>query len=1220
MSDMEDENPRNNRGAKWQKEWGRLRSFLGGSTRLTRRQSQWQKGDGFTMVDLDLEGKPLQTSEIDGERQQDAETDCFGKNCQIFKVAASGRLSEFRQLCQNDVTRLQSRDRAGATPLHHAAGNDNLSIMEYILKLNNGGWGVICKPGDKQPTVVDVNAQDHHGRTPLHWAVREGHPQAVELLLQKGADAEIKDEEQAAPIHTAVETGQVECLKALLHHPDRVNVNLPGHGGAIPLHYAAWADRKQCMKLLIENGALPCLRCDRGSTSIHMAAMKACSGTLEYLMELAEEKGYKREMLLSFKNKQDQMPLHAAVNGGNKEAVVRLIRIGARIDAKQDDESTPMHLASSQGALDIIKLMMESADKNRQTIHLRDVQQMTPLHKAAMFDHTGTVEYLLEEGADLNCTDSEERSPLLLAASRGAWKTVKVLLSRGADANLRDLNSRNFLHLAILGGGGVATFHGELGTGSLRDLLDEKDEFGCTPLHYASEQGHLKSIELLLQQGASAKVKNNEKQSALHFAAKYGRLNTVRSLLNSPQGPNIINDPDGLGDTALHMASANGHTAVVKFLLQKGAFIHKCQGGRTALHRAAIGGHTQTMRVLLSTHAHLLNQTDKEGNTALHLAAMESKPATVLFLMTEEAEFKLNNNKKTFFEEAIELKNRDVAMAIVGHDRWIEAMTTFSRCDDFPPIYKLIDVLPDICMYVLDKCRTTASCDEKSQEFWIKYDYEFLQCPLDWRYKMIKEGIAEVPPLAVLNKMVDANRVELLSHPVCINFLDMKWNAYGRFVYLSNLFIYAIFLIFLTIFVATAAHPTSHNDFVAGSNTSSANETSVNGSSVNDSSVNGSGIHALHNMCQFKERHWLENICIVICLAFGAFNVLKEIAQMMHQKQKYFRDVTNLLEWCLYIATLVFIIPFLTDACEREDIVRLQWQMGAVAVFLAWFNLMLYLQRFDIFGIFIVMYIEILKTLLQVLMVFSFLVIAFGLAFYILGLSADTLAHSTAGLSFFQTGMMILEGPDAVDNVIVPYVQKTLLYPELTIVFIVAFVLLMPILLMNLLIGLAVGDISGVQRNAQLKRLAMQVELHTELEAKLPEWLVKRVDKVEVTVYPNRNCKGKLANWLTQIRASMGIDDGNSVDHDAARGDALNSTVTTRCLAVAIDKQKRRMKEMNSMLVQQGQLLRLIVQKMEIRTEADDRDVGDAAPMCRSGSARPATAPRSSSKNSLSRA
>lgn len=43
------------------------------------------------------------------------------------------------------------------------------------------------------------------------------------------------------------------------------------------------------------------------------------------------------------------------------------------------------------------------------------------------------------------------------------------------------------------------------------------------------------------------------------------------------------------------------------------------------------------------------------------------------------------------------------------------------------------------------------------------------------------------------------------------------------------------------------------------------------------------------------------------------------------------------------------------------------------------------------------------------------------------------------------------------------------------------FMVLMPILLMNLLIGLAVGDIESVRRNAQLKRLAMQVSNKSEL-------------------------------------------------------------------------------------------------------------------------------------------
>jgi len=53
--------------------------------------------------------------------------------------------------------------------------------------------------------------------------------------------------------------------------------------------------------------------------------------------------------------------------------------------------------------------------------------------------------------------------------------------------------------------------------------------------------------------------------------------------------------------------------------------------------------------------------------------------------------------------------------------------------------------------------------------------------------------------------------------------------------------------------------------------------------------------------------------------------------------------------------------------------------------------------------------------------------------------------------------------------------DRTLPFPVITFVILGVFMVFMPILLMNLLIGLAVGDIESVRRNAQLKRLAMQV-------------------------------------------------------------------------------------------------------------------------------------------------
>lgn len=97
--------------------------------------------------------------------------------------------------------------------------------------------------------------------------------------------------------------------------------------------------------------------------------------------------------------------------------------------------------------------------------------------------------------------------------------------------------------------------------------------------------------------------------------------------------------------------------------------------------------------------------------------------------------------------------------------------------------------------------------------------------------------------------------------------------------------------------------------------------------------------------------------------------------------------------------------------------------------------------------------------------------------------------------------------------------------------------ILMPILLMNLLIGLAVGDIESVRRNAQLKRLAMQVVLHTELERKLPQIWLEKIDKNELIEYPNEaKCKlGFLDSMLRKWLCNPFNDTGNGKNSNKIR-------------------------------------------------------------------------------------
>lgn len=61
--------------------------------------------------------------------------------------------------------------------------------------------------------------------------------------------------------------------------------------------------------------------------------------------------------MISFYDSEGNVPLHSAVHGGDIKAVELCLKSGAKISTQQHDLSTPVHLACSQGAMDIIKLM-----------------------------------------------------------------------------------------------------------------------------------------------------------------------------------------------------------------------------------------------------------------------------------------------------------------------------------------------------------------------------------------------------------------------------------------------------------------------------------------------------------------------------------------------------------------------------------------------------------------------------------------------------------------------------------------------------------------------------------------------------------------------------------------------------------------------------------------------------------------------------------------------
>ncbi|WAR23312.1 TRPA1-like protein [Mya arenaria] len=981
----------------------------------------------------------------------------------LCDAAAKGNLDEFQRLFEGDKTRLEVRDGKGLYPVHKAAEFGRINILQFIV--DQGG---------------NLNATDKLLNTPLHVAVRTEQVEAVQFLLANGADPSLVNDDEMAPIHLAVDINARKSLKALLAS-DKVDSNLRGEKGMRALHYCAWRT---------------------GRSRVRSVTTVSFPSTLPGIEKL----GYKREDVLSFTDKENNMPLHGAVNSGDLK----------------EDSSTPLHFAAAQGSSDMVRLMHEAQPERFQTaIHTKDILHMTPLHRAAIFDHVSVVKVLLEHGSDIDARDINNRTPLILASNKGGSRTVQLLLEAGADISLKDKENRNFLHLAIKNGVPISNFGCAIITvgkqvfisslfvnlwickdvltkknaflcQGLKNLLNERDDNGCTPLHYASREGHLVAIDDLIRLGAVINAKDNDKKSPLHFAARFGRFNTCRRLLDSAMGPNIINETDGDGMDNMD---------------------------NSPLHHAAANGFTRSLKLLLTVYPNLLDCTNKDGSTALHLASKEDHPNAVGLLLSLGAKMiTIDKNDHTFMDIALQERHSEVAFAVIRHDRWEQALKMCSK--QYGTIMNgLVQCLPDVCMAALDKCQVSSKHDRKSRDLNIRYNFKYLQCPLR--------------------------------------------HAYGAWFHITNLIVYAIFLALVNVLVTTCTFslsdvpspttqkPTTqlpanyeHSNVTSDYNITS-NVTSTISMTSSSSPQPSTTYHPIRiASCNFTTMH---KICVYVVFIFCILNFIKEIVQMFQQKKKYFADMTNLLEWILYFTTLLYISPFISNSD-----VSWQWAAGAIAVFLAWFNCLLFLRRFDFFGIYVVMFLEILRTLIQVLCVFSILLIAFAMAFYTL--LNENRAFSTPSQSLLRTAMMMLE-LDFMASFNEPYTDddaRTLYFGGVTILLLVTFVLLMPILLMNLL-----------------------VELHTSLERRLPLKILDMVDKSELVYFPNK-CSGRFQGILSKL-----ITISELPDDDSGR--------------MHLTHQNHIIRDMSSKLNKQMDLLRLIVQKMEIHTEDDFHDEGNSA-------------------------
>jgi len=134
-------------------------------------------------------------------------------------------------------------------------------------------------------------------------------------------------------------------------------------------------------------------------------------------------------------------PLHKAVLNNDYLQVKHLLVNGEYVNAKNQWQETPLHIAANEGLEEMVELLLSHKMID---VNCCDYTNYTPLHLAAINSHYGIVKYLLIHGADKQVCSFLGETPLDAAIKRDkVWgslicnnqlsKIIKMLEEKHCD-------------------------------------------------------------------------------------------------------------------------------------------------------------------------------------------------------------------------------------------------------------------------------------------------------------------------------------------------------------------------------------------------------------------------------------------------------------------------------------------------------------------------------------------------------------------------------------------------------------------------------------------------------------------------------------------------------------------------------------------------------------------------------------------------------------------
>jgi len=240
----------------------------------------------------------------------------------ILQAAEKGDIETVKRLVQQDPKLIAAVDAQGYSPLHKAAYNNRLDVVEYLLAQG-----------------ADINAVSQSGSTPLHGAASYGIIEIARLLIDKGAIVDKPNAGGYTPLLGASAGGRGDIVRLLAEKGANINASLPD--GRTSLSLAVWNSDTALTRFLLEKGARADIRINTGVSLPYFATAMRDRSFGAMFIEKATDVNERDSLGLTM--------LHYAAARGFVDQVQLLLDKGAEVNAKDSLGRTSLRYASLWG-------------------------------------------------------------------------------------------------------------------------------------------------------------------------------------------------------------------------------------------------------------------------------------------------------------------------------------------------------------------------------------------------------------------------------------------------------------------------------------------------------------------------------------------------------------------------------------------------------------------------------------------------------------------------------------------------------------------------------------------------------------------------------------------------------------------------------------------------------------------------------------------------------